>query len=131
MVKLNAPAWSTVPERSPALESVSPFGSAPDETANVNGPGLPEAERVWLYEVPVAPPGRVVGESVIVEPEMLTVVAAPAFIATAPLLQSRAATDCTVIAPVPVGPTAATSSVNSEPPFGSPHGAPSSTRSTV
>src|SRR5262249_43932757 len=120
-----------VPASSPAADSVSPFGSAPALTLNVNGPGLPEAESSWSYAVPVAPPGSVAGETAIVLLEMFTLPAAPAFTATAAFAQSRAVTDCTGRAPEPVGPTAARSSVNSEPPAVAPQGVPRRIRSTV
>ena len=128
-VNANVPAWSAAPETRPPAESA--LGSAPPLTANVTAPEAPVVESCWLYGAPVEPPGSELGSSAIAELLILTVPAGPVLAATGALPQSRAATDCTVIVPVPVGPTAATSSVNSEPPWVAPHGEPSSTTSTV
>src|SRR5690349_19979204 len=56
-VKVNAPIAVGVPARTPASPRISPFGAAPLETANVNGPSLPVAVTDPAYATPVTPFG--------------------------------------------------------------------------
>ena len=65
-VKLNVPAAVGVPVRFPSVASERPVGSEPEVTAYEYGAVPPLAEIVWLYAVPVFPPGRLVGANVIV-----------------------------------------------------------------
>ena len=125
------PACVGVPEISPAGESVSPAGSEPALTVNVNGPAPPLAVTVSLYAAPVNAFGSVAGASTMAEPEIDTVAAGPAEMATGEFVQSRAICETTLSVPVPVGPTAATFTVNSVPPPVSPQLAPRITMSTV
>src|SRR5439155_14225158 len=67
-VKLALPSAVAVPLISPAVESVSPAGSEPEDTAKVYGPVPPLALTVWLYASVVFAPGSApaAGESVMV-----------------------------------------------------------------
>ena len=63
-VKVKVPAVVGVPVSAPPVASVNPGGSVPVTRVNEYGPVPPEAVNVWLYAVPTAPEGIVVGLTV-------------------------------------------------------------------
>ncbi len=54
-VKLNVPDWLGVPESAPLVASVTPGGSAPEETLNLYGVVPPEALTIAEYALPTVP----------------------------------------------------------------------------
>ena len=57
-VKLNVPAADGVPEITPLLFRLKPVGRLPTEIDHVIGV-VPVAARVWLYDCPTVPAGKV------------------------------------------------------------------------
>src|SRR5450432_3525753 len=72
-VKVKVPGPVGIPERTPALESVSPLGRVPIVTVKVYGLLPPLAVMVWLYAAVVVPSGSACGFIVIVGQVMVIV----------------------------------------------------------
>ena len=83
-VKFETPAADGVPLKTPAEESVSPAGSAPDNTDQPYGVVPPVAANVWLYAVPTVPVGS--GDDVVIDSAAGSTVTENAFVAVPPPL---------------------------------------------
>ena len=73
-----------VPLKTPAEESVSPAGSAPENTDQLYGVVPPVAANVWLYAVPTVPAGS--GDDVVIDSAAGSTVTENAFVAVPPPL---------------------------------------------
>ena len=83
-VKLETPAAVGVPLKTPAEDSVSPAGSAPENTDQLYGVVPPVAANVWLYALPTVPAGS--GDDVVIDSAAGSTVTENAFVAVPPPL---------------------------------------------